>query len=331
MSIEPPSLSAPTTLDAVINAVLALTDIGVRRRQEMASAVRVTSRLLGQAATDIPADPQLLRGRIAQITAAGAGLSPARWRNVKSLFSAALTITDASTMGRRSTAVLRPEWDELLARISDRYDRAKLSKLARFCSRCALNPEGVNDEVLSAFGEMLVRSTVERPKQVHRDACLTWNRMIDRIDGWPPVRLTVPNNTRSYAMPLGAFPQSFAADLEAYLDRRAGKHLFDDAPAPASAVTLRCHRIWLLELASALVLSGYDAATITSLADLVATDAAKLALTFFWQRNGQHKTGQLHNFARLIVNIANHWAKVATNQLDELRALSRQINPGKGT
>jgi integrase len=330
MSIEPPSLTAPTTLDAVINAVLARTDIGIRRRQEMASAVRVTSRLLGQPATAIPADPKLLRGRIAEITAAGAGLSPARWRNAKSLVNAALTITGASTMGRRSTATLRPEWHELLARVSDRYDRAKLSKLARYCSHRALPPEEVNDEVLSAFGQMLVRSTVERPKQVHRDACLTWNRQIDRIKGWPTIRLTEPNNTRSYALPLEAFPQSFATDLQAYLDRQAGKELFGDVPTPASAATLRCQRIWLLELASALVLSGRNAASITSLADLVATDAAKLALTFFWQRNGERKTGQLHNFARLIINIAKHLVKAPTDQLDELRTLSRQINPGKG-
>jgi integrase len=330
MSIEPPSLTAPTTLDAVINAVLARTDIGIRRRQEMASAVRVTSRLLGQPATAIPADPKLLRGRIAEITAAGAGLSPARWRNAKSLVSAALTITGASTMGRRSTATLRPEWHELLARVSDRYDRAKLSKLARYCSHRALPPEEVNDEVLSSFCEMLVRSTIERPKQVHRDACLTWNMLIDRINGWPPVRLTVPNNARTYSIALEDLPLSFQTDLQAYLVHLAGQDLFGDVPTPASDVTLRCQRIRLLELASALVLSGRDVLSITTLADLVAVDAAKLALNFFWRRNGQRKTGQLHNFARLIVNIAKHWAKVPTGQLDELRALSRKINPGKG-
>ena len=330
MSIEPSSLTAPTTLDAVINAVLARTDIGLRRRQEMASAVRVMSGLLGQPATDIPADPQLLGGRVAQITAAGAGLRPARWRNIRSLLSSALKITGASEAGRRSTRALRPEWDELLTRIPNRYDRAKLSKLARSCSHRALLPEEVNDEVLSAFGEMLVRSTVERPKQVHRDACMTWNRMIDQINGWPTIRLTVPNNARTYAMPLEAFPQSFATDLQAYLDRRAGKELFGDVPTPASDVTLRCQRIWLLELATASVLSGRKSSSITSLADLVMTDAAKLALTFFWERNGRRKTGQLHNLARLVVNIAKHWVKVSTDQLDELRTLSRQINPGKG-
>jgi hypothetical protein len=193
-----------------------------------------------------------------------------------------------------------------------------------------LTPEQVNDAVLANFGETLMRSSVERPKQVHRDACLTWNRMIDQINGWPAVRLTVPNNARRYAMPLEAFPQSFSTDLHAYLDRQAGKELFGDVPAPASDVTLRCHRIWLLELASALVLSGSDASSLTSLADLVAVDAAKLALMFFWRRNGQRKTGQLHNFVRLIVNIAKHWVKVPATQLDELKALSRQINPGKG-
>ena len=108
-------------------------------------------RLLGQPAADIPADPQFLRARIAQITTTGAGLSQARWRNVKSLVNAVLTITGASVMGRRSAAALLPEWRDLIARVPDRYDRAKLSKLARFCSLRGLTPEEVNDAVLTVL------------------------------------------------------------------------------------------------------------------------------------------------------------------------------------
>ncbi len=231
MSTEPASLTAPTTLDAVINAVLARTDIGLCRRQEMASAVRVMSRLLGQPATDIPADPQLLRGRVAQITAAGAGLRPAPLAQYQvALQRRADDHGGERAGGRRSTAALHPEWRDLLARIPDRYDRAKLSQLARICSLRALTPEQVNDTVLTAFGEMLVRSTVERPKQVYRDACMTWNRMVDRINGWPATRLTVPYQRSHYAMRLEAFPRSFGSDLQAYLDRLAGKDLFADIP-----------------------------------------------------------------------------------------------------
>jgi hypothetical protein len=111
---------------------LARNEITLGRRRELASAVRVMGRLLGQPLTEIPADPRLLRARIAQITAASAGLSEPRWRNVKSLFNAALTIVGASAMGRRSNAALLPEWRDPMARIQDRYDRAKLSRFARF-------------------------------------------------------------------------------------------------------------------------------------------------------------------------------------------------------
>jgi integrase len=324
--------TSPTaaTLDAIIRTINGRDDISLSRRRELTSAVRVMCRVLGQPATDIPADPRLLRPRIAQITAVSAGLSPGRWRNVKSLFNGALTVAGASTTGRRSGAALLPEWRDLFGGIPDRYDRAKLSKLARFCSLRGLTPEQVDDAALFAFGEMLSHSADERPKQVHRDAALTWNRTLDRINGWTGVRLTVPDNKRTYALPLEAFPQSFAIDLQAYLDRQRGKDLFGNAPDPASPVTLRCHHTWLLEIASALVLSGRDVSSIRSLADLVAVDAAKLALRFFWQRNGQRKTGQLHNFARLMVNIAKHWAKVPTDHLEALRDMRREVDPGKG-
>jgi len=329
LTTESTSLS-PANLDGVIRAIQTRDDISLRRRREMASAIRVMGRPFGQPLADIPADPQLLRARIAQITATGAGLSEARWRNVKSLVNAALTITGASAMGRRSTAALLPEWSNLISTITDRYVRAKLSKFARFCSLRGSTPEQVTDAVLIAFGEMLVRSSVERPKQICRDAALTWNRMLDRIKGWPAVRLTVPNNKRTYALPLEDFPQSFATDLQAYLDHQRGTDLFGNAPDPASPVTLRCHRTGLLEVASALVLSGRDVSSISSLADLVAVDAAKLALRFFWQRNGQRKTGQLHNFARLILSIAKHWVKVPTDHLEALRDIRRDVDPGKG-
>src|SRR5690242_9231984 len=105
LSTKSTSLS-PASLDDVIRKILARNDISLGRRREMASAIRVMGRLLGQPLTDIPADPRLLRGRIAQITATSAGLSEARWRNIKSLFNAALTIIGVSAMGRRSNVAL---------------------------------------------------------------------------------------------------------------------------------------------------------------------------------------------------------------------------------
>jgi integrase len=330
MSTKPTSLPAAGTLDAAVRNVLERNDIVLRRRREMTSAARVMGRVVGQSLADIPADPRFLRARTSQITAISAGLSEARWRNVRSLVNTLLMTTGASAMGRRSTAALLPEWRDLIARMTDRYDRAKLTRFARFCGQRGLIPQHVNDTVVVVFGEMLVGSCVERPRQVHRDTALTWNKMLDRIKGWPAVRLAVPSNKRTYALPLDAFPKSFAADLKAYLDHQTGKDLFGNAPDPASPVTLRCHRTWLVEIASALVLSGRKISSIRSLKGLVTVDAAKVALKFFWRRNGKRKSGQLHNFARLMLSIARHWVKVPAKQLEALRKVRREVDPGRG-
>jgi integrase len=95
-------------------------------------------------------------------------------------------------------------------------------------------------------------------------------------------------------------------------------------------VTIRNQRVWLIEIATALALSGRDLGSIRSLADLVGIEAVKTALMFFWNRNGRRKTGQLHNFARLLVNIAKHWVNVPPAQLGQLQALRRQVDPGRG-
>jgi integrase len=177
--------------------------------------------------------------------------------------------------------------------------------------------------------DLLHHGLVERPKQVHREACLAWNRSAQVVPGWPPTRLIVPQNRRDYALPVSAYPASFGTDLEAYLAHLAGADLFaETARHPASPTTLKNTRLRLLELAAALVHSGRHPEEIRSLANLISVDAARQALEFFWQPNGKRKTGQLQQFARLIVSVAKHWAKVPPNQLAELQHLRKQVDPG---
>jgi hypothetical protein len=223
-----------------------------------------------------------------------------------------------------------PEWEERLAQVPDTC-RYRLSRLARYCSGRGLAPVAVDDAIMAGFGEALLQgSLVGRPKQVHRSACLAWNECIDRVPGWPQQMLTVPNSRRDYALALSVFPDSFQADVNAYLDHLAGNDLLaDTATHPASPVTLKFRRTQLRQMASALAHSGRKLDTICSLADLVAVDAAKTILTFFLKRQGQRKSGQIHNFALLLVNIARHWVKVPSEQLEQLQKLRRRVDPGK--
>ena len=176
---------------------------------------------------------------------------------------------------------------------------------------------------------LLQHSLIERPKQVHREACLAWNRAAGAVAGWPPTRLRIPRNRRDYALPVTAYPSSFATDLQAYLDHLAGNDLFaETARQPACPLTIHDNRLQLLQLAAALVRSGWKPASIGRLANLVELDAARSALNFIWQRNGKRKTGQLHRFALLMVKLAKHWVKVPPEHLEALRQLRKQVDPG---
>lgn len=333
MSMESSSRSplTPMTLAEAIERVMARTDIPERRRWELCSAVRRLCRALGRLPSDVLADPTELRRRLAQMSPMAAGLSRGGWRNLKSLVSKALLTAGLISLPRRSQMPLPSPWRDLLDRMEDRYQRCALSRVARYCAGQGIAPEQVDDAIIASFGRTLLsRSLVDRPKQVHRDACRAWNLAVDTVDGWPPRKLTVPNNRRTYALPWSSFPASFLADVETYLTHLAGQDLSSEtASRPASPLTIRNRRVQILELASALVHCGRNATTVRSLADLVELEAAKAALNFFWSRKGKKRNGQIHNFALLLVNIARRWIKVTPEHLDQLRALRRRVDPGK--
>jgi integrase len=306
------------------------------------SAVRQVARLVGGMPADIPANPEALRRALNLVTPAAAGMTPIRLRNVKSYLTAALDLTGAKVVRRRRLVGLAPSWLALLVRVEDRYERARLSRFFTYGSATGIEPDQVDNELVSAFAESLQRnSLLERQSQIVRDLCLTWNRWAGRIAGWPAVQLTVPNRRRDYAFPVTAYPASFGRDLEGYLAHLASDDLFSQTGrGPASPVTLRDLRFRILEMAAALVHSGRPPDTILSLADLVAPDAVKTALQFLWSRSvkrggpglhrsrtGKRTTGQIHNFALTALKIAKHWVKSPQDQIEQLQAIRREVAP----
>jgi integrase len=322
---------APATLAEVLARLAATTELPRQRLHDLASAVRRIATLIGMPPSDIPADVAILRRRLSLLTPAAAGMTPGRFRNVRSLLAAALDATGASVVRRHSLDGLAPDWKELLARVPDRYERARLSRFFGFATARGIAPDQVDDEAVAGFVERLRdNSLVERQTQIVRDLCLAWNRCADGIEGWPAVRLKVANRRLDYALPIATYPASFAADLESYLSHLANEDLFADVGRrPASAATLKDARLRILQIAAALVLSGRSAETIGKLADLVEPEAIKTALSFFWTRNGKRKTGQIHNFALTAIKIAKYWVDAPPQQIKALQVIRRQIDPGE--
>jgi integrase len=329
MSAKAYALSPPLTLAAVLDRLAGAEDLGRQRRLDLMSAVRKIARLLGAIPADIPADPEALRSRLRLLTPAGAGMTPSRLRNVRALLAAALDLTGAKVVRRRWQTALTPTWLALLKSVGDRYDRFRLSRFFSFLSANGVAPQLVDDRVVSLFSESLERnSLLEQRMRIVRDSCRSWNICAKTVEGWSTTRLTVPDRRRTFALPTTTYPPSFVRDVASYLDRLASVDLFGGTGREsASPATLRDVRLRLFQMAAALVHSGRSPDTIRSLADLVAPEALKIILTFFWSRNGNRKTGHVHNVALTGIKIAKWWVKAPPEQIEALRNLRRQVDP----
>jgi integrase len=327
MSTKSASLAPPANLAEVMERILSLEGLPRQRRDDLMSALRQVARLLGGLPADIPANPEALRRSVNIVTPASAGMTKRRWANVRAALTAALDMTGAKVVRRSRIVRLTPSWLSLWNRVGNKYVRWRLSRFFTFASEKGVEPDQVSNRTVADFEETLKRnSLIAGQTQIIRDACREWNRCVASIEGWPPKRLTAPDRRRQYALPASAYPPSFAAEVAAYLEHQARGDLFGGI-GPASPTTLRDLRLRLFQMAAALIKSGRDPETIRSLADLIEPKALKAALSFFWNRNGNRKTTQLHGFALTAIKIAKYWVKAPADEIAALQAIRREVDP----
>jgi len=329
MTTKNTSLVSPTTLQGVIDALALRSDLTDQRRMDLRSSLRTFARVLGKVPDQVPADIGVLNTHLAGLTAHAAGLSAPRWANVKSGLTTALSLTGAKVIAGKRRGPLAPEWEALLDQVEGAYERARLSRFMSWCTTEGIAPANVSQGDVDRFVVALAKeSLVERPRAVHRDLALAWDRCRAATVGWPDVEIAVPNHSRAYALAESDFSDAFVQDVDAYLHHLAVVDPFEETPRQAMApTTLRDTRLRIIQLASALAQSGRDPKTITGLSDLVAPDAAKAALRVQHERNGRRKTGQLANYARTLIAAARHWVNASEEDIEKLRALARSITP----
>lgn len=329
MSTKNASPVSLSNLQEVIDALALRDDLTDQRRLDLRSSLRTFARVLGKSPDQVPADIGVLNSQIAGLTAQMVGLSAPRWANVRSGLTTALSLTGAKVVPGKRRGPLSPDWAVLLDEVGDRFERSRLSRFMSWCTAEGIAPADVSQGDVDRFATAITKqSMVERPRAVHRDLALAWDRCRAAIAGWPDVEIAVPNHSRAYALAESDFADAFVQDVDAYLHHLAVVDPFEETPRQAMApTTLRDTRLRIYQLASALAQSGRDPKTINGLSDLVAPEAAKAALRVQHERNGRRKTGQLANFARTLINAARHWVKTSEEDIEKLRALTRSVAP----
>ena len=320
---------AAPTLARVIDR-LEMVEPNPRRRGEMASAVRTMGRVLGRRPHELPADTALLNRLMRRALPAAVGVAAPRWANVRSLTLRAMALTGYRIMPGRRLYPLAPAWQALNRLLPDHFVRTTLSRLMRWCSAEGLAPQDVDQAVIERFGRALCEDSFHgRPLDVWQRAVGAWNRSVDTIPGWPQVRLKPPPPALvPYVLPLTAFPAGFQADVELWLDKLAGKAGLDVGPVrPLRPITIKKWRFVVCQLASALILSGREPTTITSLADLVTGKAPETILRFFLARADNKPCAQTQGLAARLKAIAQHHVGVAPAALAHLQRMAQRVTP----
>ena len=253
----------------------------------------------------------------------------ARWNNVRSGFAAALRLAGFELLPGRSPVPLDPEWRRLHGLLTTKPLRTGLSRLVHFCSTNTIAPTAVNDEVISRFEVMLLeRSLVRRAEIAIKRAIVCWNQACLAVPDWPQQPLTERRFRQTYVLPLANFTTSFQADAKAWLAHLGNSDPFAErsfrALRPSSLATREFN---LRQLASALVIQGRGIETITTLADLVEVEAAKMTLRFFLRRSGDKPTSQSTILAGVLLSLARHWVRVPEDHERRLRALAQRCRP----
>ncbi|MBT8001290.1 MAG: hypothetical protein HN578_00080 [Rhodospirillales bacterium] len=320
------------TLENLIVAVEADEQIGIQRRRNVASSIRSFCKTVGKQPCQIPAHASFVRPYLKRLHPAQTGLKKSRISNMKSDLLFALKRYGPGK-GRSYMAPLTPAWQCLWdTKVGPEavYDRRSVSRLMHLCSAQGIDPEDVDDTVAHLLLQSLIdESLVTDPRGRWKKILYAWNKLIGRVPEWPQRKLTIPNDSRAFTIPLEKFPLSFQDEIAMAMDQWVGADILDDTgpDKPLAPATIKKRLIQIRELASALVLSGWDIKNVVSVAQIVDVASAKVILRFYLDRADDKTTSRVHGLAVMIKILAKYVVGVDDDHLETLKDLCNRVDP----
>ncbi len=187
----------------------------------------------------MPANFPVYREHLKRFHLGNARISNRRWANIKSDVAFALR-----RYGARKTwdgpHDLLPAWQARRETLrSDRFRRG-LSRLMHWCSRNGIDPEQVDDAVLTDYHRHLIEETFgQKPNHIYRETCKLWNDAVEQILGWPQRKVTLPCYRKFVSLPRADLPEDFWKDFERYRRCRLGQDLASDQRYDTTAMATR--------------------------------------------------------------------------------------------
>ena len=295
-------------------SLVATSNVSDARRSDLASAIRTVSKVLGAKPEDLPIDVGFLRRRLDDVSPESQGISPRRWRNVRSLFGNALKMA-VPLMDSAQKNPMSPSW-QALADLLPTTDRHRLGTLMRYMSAKRIEPAEVTLDLLDEFKVAIVESRLRKnPERTWYWLTWNWNKLAAGMEQWP--KLFIPRKPKNivFVRPWSVFPDTFKDDWEAYKKLLSGEVFDEDGPPRTlRAETLAQREYEVRVAASALVASGVPAEKICSIADIARVEPIKLIVSHILNRGvGDHRA-RAFNMAKMLRVAARYWVKVSDEE-----------------
>ena len=298
------------------------------RLRDLRSAVKRVGELLGNVPAAIPLDMQTIRAGLSTVNPIAVGMTAKRFTNIRSDFVAAVKASGAVAIRPAAKRKLSPGWDDLFARLASRRAHLGLSRLARYASAHGIEPEEVNNEVITnLIAAVKEESLHQKPRALHRQVAMIWNEAAaDPSLGLQTV--TVPDfRGPPKRINESLLPSSFLQDRDDYLTWCAVTDPFaaDARQRPLAPRTVNLARDQIHAAVTALVKSGTGPDSIRSLADLLTVENFKTILRQRRADAGGEVNSFNHYLARALVRMAREWIKVDAAVLEKLGELASKL------
>jgi integrase len=354
----PSSPGAAQTIDDLLLLIPTWSDLPQGKRARLESSVRACSRIIARNQGITDAFAGSLPCDIARLNKTLFTRTPAAHRMERGTF--ANYVTDFRIVLRRASLLhdtARPAppssgpWEALLSGLNCTYAQAGLARFAAWCHDRGIMPDGVDSDILAAFDRFIsTQYLLPDPRKKIGNIAKSWRRLMKTGAVQSSVWLEAPARRKPYTLPWSAFPESLEADVNCFAERLGGRQgtIFrrgDGPRKPLRPSSVKARLFSLRQAASALVLTGRDPATITSLACLVEANAFETILEHFWRHainlklaRGELESGAAHpNEAGVTVQtgaigtalmmVAKYHAKLDPVDVANLTNMAQDLRP----
>ncbi len=282
---------------------------------------------------NIPATAEGIAHALGLANPAAADIGDANWRNIVSGVMAAMRAVGIDIKPMHDTDPMSPAW-------TIRHDRLpphtySLSRAFRHFTRIGVEPENVQPAAFDNFTRALHRDYgIKNAPLRDREARKTWNKCVDTLDGWPQVKVPVPDNRRDVGTPAwDDLPDTLAAEKTAFLDFRARPYLNDEDHAvdlkPLRPSSLAKLDYSLRQAAGMMRQGGIALSSLTGLAAMVQPAAFKVCRDTLMKKHNQKPNSQAWNIMCALTGVATTWVYKNEDhpEVKRLQKLAKKLKP----